>query len=120
MNEKNRYLLSWLFVGLALIAAVAVYNGWQPLGNNRPAGMRHEESREHDEYRQHNAVTGTVALDQLVEQLRAEGYKVLEVEKERKHGRQVYEMELLDGQGHVYKRYYDADSGEMLKNKRDD
>lgn len=120
MNEENRYRLSWLFVGLAFAGAVALYNGWQPLDNNRPAGMRYEESAEHEDSREHNALQGGVALDQLVEQLRSEGFKVLEVEKERKHGRQVYEMELLDGQGHVYKRYYDADTGEMLKNKRDD
>lgn len=114
MNDQHRYRLSWLFVALAVAAAVAVYNGWQPLDNNGPAGIRYEQTGGH------NSGSGTVALDQLVEQLRAGGYKVLEVEQEREHGRRVFEIELLDGQGHVYKRYYDAESGEMLKNKRDD
>ncbi len=44
--------------------------------------------------------------------------RLLEVELERKHGRMVYEIEVVHPSGDVEKFYFDAGSGELLKNKK--
>ena len=46
--------------------------------------------------------------------------KVLEVELEHEHGQYIYELEILDKNGHVMKMKYDAKTGKLLKSKKDD
>lgn len=46
--------------------------------------------------------------------------RVLEVELKNKHGRYVYEIEILDAQGVVWERVFDARSGQQLEHKRED
>jgi len=43
--------------------------------------------------------------------------RVLEVELEEKHGRLIYEMELLDADGRVLEIEVDARSGEVIEEK---
>jgi uncharacterized membrane protein YkoI len=45
--------------------------------------------------------------------------KLLDVELERDDGRYVYELELLDDQGTVWKLKYDAATGALLEHERD-
>ncbi len=54
-------------------------------------------------------------LDELLARTELAGLTVLEVELEREDGRLVYELELLDEAGRVHDRYYDAVTGEPLK-----
>lgn len=46
--------------------------------------------------------------------------RLLELELERKHGRYIYEVELLTVQGQVRELKFDASSGELLKDEEDD
>lgn len=45
---------------------------------------------------------------------------ILEVELERKKGRMIYEIEILDQQGTVWELKVDAVTGEILKHKVED
>ena len=46
--------------------------------------------------------------------------RLLELELEEKHGRYVYEVELLTVQGQVRELKFDASSGELLEDEEDD
>ena len=46
--------------------------------------------------------------------------RLLELELEEKHGRYVYEVELLTVQGQVRELKFDASSGELLEDGEDD
>ena len=50
----------------------------------------------------------------------SEGRVVIEAELEDERGRRVYELELLGSDGRVYERYYDAVTGELLKEEPED
>jgi hypothetical protein len=53
----------------------------------------------------------------------AKSYKpgeILEVELEKKHGRYVYEVEILDARSQVWELKLDAKSGQLLKMELDD
>lgn len=45
---------------------------------------------------------------------------ILEVELEKKHGRYVYEVEILDSRSQVWELKLDAKSGQLLKLEQDD
>lgn len=60
-------------------------------------------------------------LETILQQARsAHPGKVIEVELERKHGRLIYEMEILDEQGVVWEMKFDAGNGDILEEERDD
>jgi uncharacterized membrane protein YkoI len=62
-----------------------------------------------------------VALEVIIWKLKARGMtRLLEVELEEKRGRYVYEIEMLDDRGVVQKLWFDARSGELLGEKRED
>lgn len=46
--------------------------------------------------------------------------QVLEVELEKKHGRYVYEVEILDARSQVWELKLDAKSGQLLEMEQDD
>lgn len=46
--------------------------------------------------------------------------RVLEAELERKHGRWVYELKILDAGGRLFEVYLDAGTGAVLKQEEDD
>lgn len=46
--------------------------------------------------------------------------KILEVELETEHGQLAYEIELLTEQGKVVELSFDANTGELIKNKGED
>ena len=54
---------------------------------------------------------------------KAKSYKpgeILEVELEKKHGRYVYEIDLLDAGSQVWELKLDAKTGQLLKMEQDD
>jgi uncharacterized membrane protein YkoI len=54
---------------------------------------------------------------------KARSYKpgeILEVELEKKHGRYIYEVEILDAASQVWELKLDAKSGQLLKMEQDD
>lgn len=109
MSEQTRMRLSWLFVALVGAAGAILFLGNVPV----LASDDHEEARAHLE---RGAV---MPLAQLLQRPGIVGMNVLEAELEHEHGRLVYELELLDADGRVQKRYFDAASGEPLAGKRD-
>ncbi len=46
--------------------------------------------------------------------------RVIEVELEKKHGRIIYEIEIIDDRGEVRELYIDARNGELLRDKVED
>jgi len=46
--------------------------------------------------------------------------ELLDLEVEREHGRIVYELEVMDGEGRVHEIYLDAASGEWLGRELED
>ena len=53
-------------------------------------------------------------LAALLERPELRDQRIIEAELEREHGRAVYELEILNGDGRVYERYFDATTGEPL------
>jgi len=54
---------------------------------------------------------------------KAKSYKpgeILEVELEKKHGRYIYEVDILDAASQVWELKLDAKSGQLLKMEQDD
>jgi uncharacterized membrane protein YkoI len=60
-------------------------------------------------------------LENIVERAHAhKAGEILETELERKHGRYIYEIEILDATGQVWEMKLDASTGELIKMERDD
>ena len=77
--------------------------------------------RDYDEARQLRKAGKILPLETILKKLhtRHPG-KVLEVELEREHGRVIYEIEILDNRGKVWKLKVNAKTGELLQRKEDD
>ncbi len=60
-------------------------------------------------------------LEKILERARAaKPGQIIETELERKKGRYVYEVEILDPAGQVWEVKLDAKTGELIKIERDD
>ena len=59
-------------------------------------------------------------LEQILEQARQHrDGRILETELEREYGRYLYEIELLDETGRVYELKFDAATGELIEEERE-
>jgi len=64
------------------------------------------------------APSGLLTLEDIVRQVQAQHLgKVVETELEHKHGRYVYEVEVVDDQGVKTELKYDAKTGELISSK---
>ncbi len=80
-----------------------------------------QASKDHDKARFLREAGEIMPLEDILRELtRVYPGKVLEVELERKRGRIVYELEILNDAGEVHEFYIDAKTGRLLKIKRDD
>lgn len=104
MSEVTGSRFSWLFVALAVSGAATLSFADLPVAVSSDHDSVHE-------YRQRGDI---VSLETLLRKAELRAYRVLEAELEKEHGRLVYELELLDDNGRVSKRYFDATSGEPL------
>ena len=79
-----------------------------------------QAKRDHDHARELSEAGEILPLESILKKVQ-QVYpgRVLEVDLERKHGRLVYEIELVDEQGVVRELYYDAATGDLLRGKRD-
>jgi uncharacterized membrane protein YkoI len=112
MSEKTiieRPRLAWLFVALVGLSGLAVFYGGTPAGASNDAEAVHA-LRQGGEIR---------PLAELLARPELAGMRVLEAELEREYGSMVYELELMDPDGRVYERYYDAATGEPLRYRGD-
>ena len=77
---------------------------------------------DHERARQLREAGGSCPWKPILTQVRARGDtgRVLEVELKNKHGRYVYEIEMLDAQGRVRERLFDAQSGRQVEPRKVD
>jgi len=62
-----------------------------------------------------------LALEDIARQARAaKPGELLETELEKKHGRYIYEVEILDSAGQVWELKLDAANGRLISMERDD
>lgn len=109
MFEQTRSRWSWFLVAGIVIAGIVLFRDIGPA----------VASDDHDVARALRAEGNVLPLAELLAQPGLRGQRVLEAELEREHGRLVYELELLDENGQVRKRYYDAQSGVPLDRGKD-
>lgn len=107
MSEQTRGYLSWVFVGLIAVSAATLFTLGAPVG----------ASEDHDEVRALRHGGDILPLAELLGRPELSGMRVLEAELERKQGRLVYELELLDAEGRVHERLFDAATGQPLYGK---
>ncbi|MET0026241.1 MAG: PepSY domain-containing protein [Candidatus Thiodiazotropha sp.] len=75
----------------------------------------------HDEARRLTEQGVILPLPEILSQVgKLQKGRVLELEFEEKHGRYVYEIELLDDQGRVWEFKVDAHDGRVLNQDRED
>lgn len=75
----------------------------------------------HDDARRLREAGDIQPLEQILRQAqKAHPGRTLEAELERKGERYIYEVKTVDAQGTVWKMKFDARSGELLKDRRDD
>jgi uncharacterized membrane protein YkoI len=125
MNIKAAIFSAIAMVGTAWL----LWAGYQGVN-----GLQHEHGEEHeaeqgdDEARNDpeavRPVTqraGILSLDQILRKADEQhAGRVLESELERKNGRDVYEVEVVDDQGRVWEMKFDARTGEVLKETQGD
>lgn len=110
MSEVTRSRFGWFFVALLIISGVVLFQGGSPA----------VASDDHDQARALRHAGDIVPLSELMQRPELAGRRVLEVKLEREHDSMVYELELLDESGRVEERYYDAVTGQLLKETRGD
>jgi uncharacterized membrane protein YkoI len=110
MNGSRGFRLAWVFVALALIVGGALFYGGPPAG----------ASEDHDEAHELRLRGDVLPLAEIIDRAGLGGQRVIEADLERDDGRLVYELEVLDADGRVSKRYFDASSGEALGGHRED
>ncbi len=110
MSENAYFKTAWLFVGIVLAIAIALFAG----------GLPASASDDHEDIRQLRDDGKVLPLSTLLARDDLRGLRILEAELEREDSKLVYELEVLDGDGRVSERHYDARSGELLKQERDD
>ena len=75
----------------------------------------------HDEARALSQAGDIRPLEQILQQAQqVHPGRTLEAELERKRERYIYEIKIVDPQGTVWEMKYDARTGELLKDKKDD
>lgn len=106
------FIRHWGWAGAIVLAALLV--GW--------LGVQRADSGESPASAGRLAAKGEILSLEKISQ-KAKSYKpgeILEVELEKKHGRYVYEIDLLDAGSQVWELKLDAKTGQLLKMEQDD
>ena len=84
-------------------------------------GDQRYSDQEHERVRVLRKQGDILSLEKILESARRHHQgRVLEAELEHKHDRYVYEIEMVDDSGHVWEMKFDAMSGDLLKEDRED
>jgi len=110
MSERGVNRLSWLFVTLLLASGIVIFQ-------DRGAVAFADG---HEAVRELRDAGDIVSLSELLDRPELAGQRIIEAELENEHGRYVYELELLDTDGRVHERYYDAVTGKPLRYEAED
>jgi uncharacterized membrane protein YkoI len=105
MSESTNHRLAVSFSALIGLSALLFLYG--------TTGV--DASNDHDAAQLMRQSGEIMPLVRLLQRPELAEYRVIEAELEREDGRLVYELELLDSQGRVFERYFDARSGEPLR-----
>ena len=116
MAEQRRGALATVVVLAALLAGIGV---WQFRNLGMGGGEEHESEDEHEyeeRYSQHREMAmppdeASVMLERIAS---TENARIVEVEREREHGQDVYELKLSGPNGRVREIKVDAGSGEVI------
>lgn len=77
--------------------------GYCPADDDHEAALRLREQEE------------ILPLEELLTRIKlGQDARILEIESEREHGRPIYEIEYVDGQGRIHEVSIDAASGRVL------
>jgi len=99
------------YITWAALALLAMLTGSQPL----------LAETDYDTARKLREAGDILPLDTILHKLaKTHPGKVLEVELERKHGRVLYEIEILDAEGKVWEFKVDPRTGDIVKQKAED
>ena len=116
MGEQRKGAVVTVIVLAALLAGIGV---WQ-FGNLSLGGGEARESEDEHEYEERNKQYSETAMltDDasllLVRIASTENARIVEVEREREHGRDVYELKLAGPDGRVREIKVDAETGEVV------
>ncbi len=116
MTEQRRGAVVTVVVLAVLLAGIGV---WQ-FGNLGLGGGEEHESEDEHEYEEQYTQRPEIALPSddaavMLEPIASEeNARIVEVEREREHGRDVYELKLSGPNGRVREIKVDADSGEVI------
>jgi uncharacterized membrane protein YkoI len=130
-EERAMHSKAAIFSAIAILGtAWLLWAGYQGVDGNQRGHEEDDEAeqvgeqhavREHDAVRAITQRGDILSLDQILRDARGQhAGRVLESELERKDGRYVYEVELVDDRGRVWEMQFDAGSGEVLKEKQGD
>ncbi len=76
---------------------------------------------DHQQARRLKELGEILPLEKIIKAAKArQPGRVIEVELEKKDGRHIYEVELLNMQGEIWELYFDAATGELIKHERED
>jgi len=85
------------------------------------AGQPAAADEDHELARKLRESGAILALEDIARQARAaKPGELLETELEKKHGRYIYEVEILDSAGQVWELKLDAANGRLISMERDD
>lgn len=85
------------------------------------AAVAVQAGESHDDARRLSQAGDIRPLEQIVELAqRVHPGRTLEAELEHKAGHYIYEIKIADRQGMVWTMKYDASTGELLKDRKDD
>ena len=118
MTEQRKGAVVTMVVLAALLAGIGV---WQFGNLGLGGGEEHESEDEHEyEYEERYSQHGETALPSgdasvMLERIASEeNARIVEVEREREHGRDVYELKLAEPDGRVREIKVDAGTGEVI------
>jgi uncharacterized membrane protein YkoI len=130
-EERIMNIKAAIFSAIAMLGTAGLlWIGYQGMDSQQQEHEEDDEAEqvgERTEMRENEAVRtitqrgDILSLDRILQQVRGQNPgRVLESELERKDGRYIYEVELVDDQGRVREMKFDASTGEVLKEKQGD
>lgn len=116
-----------LFSGIALAGSAGLLWADNSAGDDARENHYAEQTQQsiidddHEQVRALQQQGDILALEKILENARQHhDGRVLETELEQKRGRYIYEVELLDSNGQVWELKFDAKSGALLKEEKED
>lgn len=108
-----------IFSGIALAGTAGLL--WTGLTTADAERHDHDPGHEQEEVRSLTQQGDILPLEQVLQAARQQRTgRILETELERDDGRYIYEFEILDESGQVWEMKFDASSGELLEEERED